>query len=167
MQAASQEPLLGEGSGLIQKEIRFNPLRQNSGQLIEKGTALQRAALLATLPGSTPHHLERALPQGQNGKRAFRAKQLAGSVVGESPQGNFGGEAPLAIADAPVTDAPGLSCWGARSISRNDQGVCAWIRGWFGQVHGHVAIGLQTGQQQLHQGPVIEDPANAVVVSIG
>ena len=66
MKAASQEPLLWEGSGLIQKEIRFNPLRQNSGQLIEKGIALQCAALLATLPGCTPHHLERALPQGQN-----------------------------------------------------------------------------------------------------
>ena len=87
MKAASQEPLLWEGSGLIQKEIRFNSLRQNSGQLIEKGTALQRAALLATLPGCTPHHLEPALPQGQNGERAFRAKQLAGPVVGEVPAG--------------------------------------------------------------------------------
>ena len=62
---------------------------------------------------------------------------------------------------------PQASRVGSEVHRRHDKGISAWIRAWFGQVHGHVAIGLEPSQQQLHQGPVIEDPANAVMVSIG
>ena len=43
VKAASQQPLLRESSGLIKQTVRFNPLGENSGQLIEKCTVLQCA----------------------------------------------------------------------------------------------------------------------------
>ena len=92
MEAVSQQPLLRECSGLVEQTIRFNPLRQNSGKLIEKRAALQRAALLTPLQGCTPHHLERARPKGRT------AEGLPGETTrrpcrGE-PRRALGGEAP-------------------------------------------------------------------------
>ena len=108
---------------LIEQTIWLNSWGKNGGQLIQKLTALQGAALLATMPGCAPHHLEASLPQRQDSERSFRPKQLTGPVVGEPPQNDLGSETTLAIAHLPVTDSPGFSGGGSRSISRNDQGV--------------------------------------------
>ena len=167
MERSGQQPLLGEGSGLIEQTIRFHPWRKNGGQLIEERTAPKRAALLATLPGCAPHHLKRSLTQRQHGERALGPKQFTGSVVGQSSQGNFGGQTTLAVADPPVSDPPCFSRGGSRSISGDEQGIWTWIRTRFGQVHENVAEALQAGQQQLHQRTVIEDPANAVMAPVG
>jgi hypothetical protein len=108
---------------LIEQTIWLNSGGKNGSQLIQKLTALQRAALLATLPGCAPHHLEASLPQRQNSERSFRPKQLTGPVMGEPPQNDLGSETTLAIGHLPVTDSPGFSGGGSRSISRNDQGI--------------------------------------------
>jgi hypothetical protein len=66
--------LLRESSGLIEQAIWLNSWGKNGSQLIQKLAALQRAALLAKMPGCAPHHLEVSLTQRQDSEWSFRPK---------------------------------------------------------------------------------------------
>ena len=79
VKALREQPLLRKGAGLIEQTIRFNPFRKNGGQLIEKRTALQRAALLAT--SGALHHLEAPLPKAERRKGLWTKQSQARSCA--------------------------------------------------------------------------------------
>ena len=82
VKSPGEQPMLRKSAGLIEQNIRLNPLGKNSGELIQKLAPPKTAALLTAMPRGAPHHLKGSPTQRVDSQGAFGAEQLSGTVVG-------------------------------------------------------------------------------------